>query len=329
MRGEEIIYQAMENLEQETGFVGFFHAGNHLDGELKLNLDGREQEFTVEIKRELRTHQLDQILTYYHQYPNFLLVAEKLFPRIKQRLRQLKVPYLEANGDFYLPKDGLYVMIETGKTIKKTKETGNRAFTKTGLKVLFHFLVDRQLVNETQRTIAKRTGVALGNVPQVIAGLQDTGYLLTLRKKEYVWENRNELLNRWVTEYGTQLKPTLLKGRYRLREGWQHINLDVEDTQWGGEPAADLLTNHLRPEIFTLYTKLTTQLLLRQYPLMPDKQGDVHVYQTFWEDVDQHNGHYEKTVHPLLVYADLMIADNKRCRETAELIFDEYLKQII
>jgi len=118
----------------------------------------------------------------------------------------------------FLKAPDIYIRVEGKKTIQRTAKNGNRAFTATGLKVLFQFLQNKDLVNEPQRTIAQKAGVARGNITQVLDGLKETGYLMPLNKKEFLWEMRQELLQRWVEKYTlyTQETNAQLMKNYRL-----------------------------------------------------------------------------------------------------------------
>ncbi len=321
MENQTLIQSALENLRKHSGIKAQWKDTNFpVDGDLELCIDGRTLDFKVEVKQEVRSHQLDHIR---HQsyYPTPLMViAKKLYPKVKDKLREMNIAYLEENGNIFLKKESLFIWIETQKPVDSNKQKGNRAFTKTGLKVVFAFLNDKELVNKTQREIADKAGVALGNIPKVISGLESTGFLLKLKNKQYSWENREELLSRWITEYESKLKPGSFRNRYSLRKPWQEITLNTQETVWGGEPAADLLTNYLRPGAYTIYTKESNQKLIRNYGLKPDKEGNVWVYDKFFK-----TGEAEKTAPPLLVYADLMLSDDKRCRETANMIYNEYI----
>jgi len=64
------------------------------------------------------------------------------------------VNYLEGNGNAYINYNDRFLYIDTNKSLKTKEDKGNRAFTKTGLKVIFHFLLQPQLINKTQREIA-------------------------------------------------------------------------------------------------------------------------------------------------------------------------------
>lgn len=318
---EDIIHTAINKLQEDIGVDVQFNKNKTLDGELIIEVENKQLKFVVLAKREFRQHQVIKLEEYQAQYNNIIVIAENIFPNIKEKLRNRGIAYLETNGNIYLKRDGLFYYIDTNKKLIPKKEKANRAFTKTGLKVIFHFLIDADLVNQPQRKIAEITGVALGNIPQVINGLKETGFLIPLNKKEYMWENRKELLNRWINEYATVLKPKLIKGNYELPTNWQELKFDINKTNWGGEPGADILTNHLRPEKYIIFTKENQIDLIRNYRLKPKEEGNVEVYEMFW-GVDN----LIKEVQPLIVYADLLLEGGKRNLETAELIFDEYLQ---
>lgn len=317
---KEIVPVALDNLRQTAGVDAVWKDDGPLDGKLTFTVNGQKVAFWVELKGELRTHHLQQIEEYFKQNADYLLLARRIYPGIKEELRLKGIPYLEANGNIFLKKGNLYLFIDTQKPMDIAKNIGNRAFTKTGLKVVFYLLQHKDAINLTHRELADKTNVGLGNIPQVIKGLRDTGYLVPLNKKSFVWENRNALLERWITEYATELRPKLKMEQFALKADWRQIIFDDYKTVWGGEPAADILTNYLRPERFTLYTNESRFDLIRNYKLIPDKNGEIEVLEMFWEPTG------DKTVPPLLVYADLMIEGGKRNKETAEKIYHEYIR---
>jgi hypothetical protein len=130
-------------------------------------------------------------------------------------------------------------------------------------------------------------------------------------------------MSRWRTaieKYATVLRPKLLKERFALKGNWETLTFDTTKTVWGGEPAADLLTNYLRPEKFLIYTQENRMELIKNYKLMPDKNGAVEVLDMFWKTDEG------QTAPPLLVYADLILEGGKRNKETAEKIYHEYIQ---
>lgn len=320
--GEEIIRTGLNNLFLSTGINGRFMPEGDLDGKLHFSLEGKEFDLVVEVKKELRRHQLLQLDHYSNRHKNFMVIAEHIFPKIKKELRDMGIAYLEANGNLFIKNEGIYLFIDTNKTAIVKKETANRAFTKTGLKVVFHLLHNKELINTTQREIADTAGVGLGNIPQVINGLKETGYLIQYRKQEYVWENRKELLDRWINEYATELRPKLFRGTYTFKKDWQNLELDIQHTVWGGEPAADKLTNYLRPEHFIIYTNEKQSDLIRNYHVVPQTNGEVEVLELFWKPDNE-------VAPPIMIYAELMLKGGKRNKETAEKIYNEYIEPIL
>ena len=327
MEGKEIAYTALKNLDPlllKGEWQPFKTVNDDVDGQLTLIADQQNIRFDAIVKKEPRMYQVENIIHHAHRHRNLIVIAYRLFPALKQKLKEHGVNYLEANGNLYIRAKNVILFIDRELKLDKPEKTGNRAFTPTGLKVVFGFLQHNELINKPQREIARTTGVALGNIPKIMAGLQDAGHVYKVDKKTYAFHNREELLQIWIDEYKKNLQPTLYKGTFRLvpadRE-WRNLELHVPDTVWGGEPAGDLLTNYLRPEKLTIYTNETKMNLMMHYGLVPDLNGNIQVYKKFWEQNDQ------RDIAPeLLVYADLVNTQDKRCIETANRIYNERIK---
>ncbi|MBS1908251.1 MAG: hypothetical protein JST03_00090, partial [Bacteroidetes bacterium] len=90
-----------------------------------------------------------------------------------------------------------------------------------------------------------------------------------------------------------------------------------------------LLTNYLRPAELTLYSTETRNDLIKNYRLIPDEKGNVKAYEKFWNNGDVNtnaNTVEDVVVPPLLVYADLMNTNDRRCIETAQKIYDGFIQ---
>lgn len=328
MKEEEILNQAVNAI----GPLLNSRANWEYHGDMKsgwcLNLGVPEGnlKMEVEVKQEVREHALRTIQKMNTENPNFLLVAYRIYPKYRDLLREMGVNYLEANGNAYIKTKNHFIWIDKFQTIKGDEEEGNRAFTKTGLKVFFHLLLDDRNLNTNQRNLAEIGGVALGNIPLVFKGLKAAGLLVSKGKLGHDWVNKEEAINQWVNAYKTTLKPTLLKGKYGLPKdkNWKEIKLPTDQTTWGGEPGADILTEYLRPEKFILFTDLNKNDFIKQTRLMPDLKGEIEVYDTFWKFDNQQLG----VAPPLLIYADLLINGDKRSLDTAQLIYDRYIKEL-
>ena len=302
------------------------HANKDMDALVTMTFPIGKINFDALIKQDVRENTIRNIQNLNDTYPNFLLVAYRIYPKYQQLLRELRINYLEANGNAFIQKSGAYILIDKFAPLKEDAEDKTRAFTKTGLRVFFQLLVDERNLKTNQRDLAQQAGVALGNIPLVLNNLKEAGLLVKTNTKGYQWVNKEEAIATWISGYRNTLKPSLYQGRYRLPKDkpWTEIHLPTTKTMWGGEPGGDILTNYLRPERFTLFTELNKPEFIKATRMMPDKNGEVEVYETFWEK----QGEVEKCAPPLLVYADLMINGDKRSLETAKMIYEQYLTEL-
>jgi len=328
MNENDIIRNALARVTGQEGLEGAFKVGKHnqVDGEIQLHYKGKNLKTFVEVKRNLQLYQLPEILDKFKHTHPLMIVAERILPALKQELRNKGIGYLDIAGNIYIEQNGTIIWLEGNKPAEFEKPVTNRAFTKTGLKTVFYLLLHKEAINLPYRKLAETTDVALGNIKNVIEGLRETGFLLPLDKKKLLLQNKKALLDRWITGYRETLKPTLHLGTFRLLHKDELPTLNDlqgpnDQTIWGGEPAAEEMTSHLHPEIYTLYTTLPKTDIMRRTKLIPDPNGNVVIYKKFWKDEIVNN-----LAPPLLVYADLVITDDPRCLEAAEMIYAKYLK---
>jgi len=329
MKESDIVQIALENLEKAFKIRGKWKPldKKEVDGKIDLFIDEQKLTFNIEVKAEIREHQLSRIIEKAERNKPFMVVAQRIYPKIKDALHKHQIPYLEWNGNIWLQQGKILLWLDNLKPLPISEEKVNRAFTKTGLKVVFQFLMDEQWINLPYREIANRTEVGLGNINYIMNGLLDNGYLLKQNQKVNRLTKKKDLLEKFITAYQKKLKPTLHIGTFRFlkkddQENWKQINLKNQKTYWGGEPAGELLTKYLRPEVYTLYTNETRNELIKNYRLIPDPNGNVLAYKKFWTTPEVNNN----VVPPLLVYTDLMYTADRRCIETANKIYEQYLK---
>ena len=299
-----------------------------IDGKLDLNLDTKTIHFFAEVKNELRQYQLRQLYELAERHHPFMVIANRIFPTLKEILRDKKIGYLDSAGNIYINTADTFLWIDGKKAVEKDKPATNRAFTKTGLKTVFYLLLHSDAINMPHRKLADITGVALGNIKNVIEGLKDAGFILQINDKTIQIQNKRALLDRWIVGYRETLKPTLHLGRFRFwnedkLRNWKALPIEQGESVWGGEPAGEHFTKYLRPEILTLYTKQQRAVIIPKWNLIPDEKGSVQLYEKFWKDEAIDNDQFVPT---LLVYADLLLTDDPRCIETAEMIYTKYLE---
>jgi hypothetical protein len=253
-------------------------------------------------------------------------VAEYIVPKVKEELRRAGIGYLETSGNLYLKEGNTLVWIDGQKNQTIAEKTG-RAFSKTGVKLVYQLLVDQELITHTYRQIAHATGVSFGNINIILNDLKQQGLLVPVNTEHWKLVNKETLIEKWAGAYREKLWPNIFVGKFRFGNDqdllhWQKIPLDTNKTLWGGEAAGAVMTNYLKPEIFTLYTTQTRQELIKDYHLIPDKTGNIQVFQQFWKIP----AYFKNAVHPLLAYVDLINTGNRRCLETAQKIKNAYLQ---
>lgn len=333
MEQQDIVHIALENLLKNTGITGKWKDNvrnkkdKETDGIIDLKIDNNKYTLYTEVKTELRNYQLPQIEKIAKLYSPFLIVAERIFPTTKEALRINNINYLEGNGNIFLKSEDVYVWIDNEKPVPKTKVKVINAFTKTGLKIILQFLLDNTLVNLPYRQIAAITDTSIANINYVINGLMNGGFLIKIDKRTFNLINKKELLEKWMVAYEERLKPKMLIGRFHfLKEedfkNWKNLSLKTDESYWGGEPGGNLLTNHLKPELLTVYTTQSRADLIKKYRLVPDEKGNLEIYRKFWND----NHVNWNIAPPILVYADLMNTGDRRCIETAQKVYNEYIQ---
>jgi len=330
MNDNQLIYKAILRLHETTGIRAELMANKRrLDGELLLNWNGHKLQTYTLVKKELRAYQVDAIVELATQNYPLTVVADHIFPEIKKTLREKKIGYLDTAGNIFFPDPNHLLWIDGNKPVKEVKAAVNRAFTRTGLRTVFYLLLDKRALDYTYRELARITGVALGNITNVIAGLKAAGYILQLDEKRIKLQNKKNLLERWMVAYHENLKPTLHIGNFEFFrdetfEARHNMLKNAPTMVWGGEAAAEILTHYLTPGIITLYTlERPRGEWLNQWGLVPKTDGAVRIYDKFWRD---QKWDPDQLAPPVLIYADLMMTNDPRCIEVARQIYDHYLR---
>jgi hypothetical protein len=331
-RKKQLLKIARDAFAQQTG-VALKLAGNGPPEHLEIpGTDTRLEVLVI----EGGTLTVDAMLALRGKQQNLgkqVVVLQQVTGDKAEALRQEGVQFIDTAGNGYINQPPLYLFVKGNKADNvAAKPRTRRAFKQTGLRVLYALMCHPGLENETYRAIAEKTQVALGMVNWVVKDLKELGFLMetgTGRARQLRLIEKERLLERWITAYAEQLRPKLVLGRYRGAEGWwRQARLNTDKALWGAEVAAAKLTEYLNPQVITLYVdKDDPAAVILPNRLKKDPQGDVELVARFWqpETIPPHGDR----VHPLLVYADLMATGNQRNVETARMIYDEHLVQLV
>ncbi|MDP3798559.1 MAG: type IV toxin-antitoxin system AbiEi family antitoxin [Polaromonas sp.] len=303
------------------------------DALVRVTHGGQEVLYAVEVRRTLHPATLGAALQQLERLgQQAMLVTDYVAPALADELKARHIAFLDTAGNAYFEQPPLLIWVKGQKpAAKPAAQTAGRAFQPTGLQVLFTLLCNPQAVNRPYRELAEMAGVAHGTVGWVIPDLQQLGYVRDLKGKRGTRRlfELERLLDEWATTYARALRPRTLLGRYYVPtlEGWKDWPLAEHGALWGGEPAAAVLTDYLRPGVLTLYADKVPGLLAARQKFMkepePGHTAVVEVRKRFWNfpGDPRHNN----LVPPLLVYADLLATGDARCIETAKMIYDAYV----
>jgi hypothetical protein len=337
-REAELLRAALETFHQVTGLKMVVeaeeitdNAGRQADVLVHLAAPGVDRQFVVEVKIRLNQATLGMAVHQLERFPQKgLIVTDYVNPKMAERLKTMDTPFLDVAGNAYLNEPPVYVFIKGNKPIEKPHpKPPTRAFQPTGLKVLFALLCHPDLENAPYRDIAKAADVALGTVGWVITDFKELGYLVDMGRRGRRLTHKAKLIERWITTYPELLRPKLVLGRYTAvdRDWWKHAQLHDFQAYWGGEVAAARLTKYLKPERVTIYARGKPGQLLLTNKLKKDPDGEVEVLEAFWQ-IEYDWPHIE-FAPPLLIYADLLATGDARNIETARMIYEQELAELV
>lgn len=330
----EIIITAVENLKNNTGLDARFKPmlgdATYMDGALIVMIGDKKLVWRIECKNHITLNFMAAIVDLKNQKlfgNDKLIIAEHIYPNDRKKMQELGINYADATGNAFLKRGNVFILIDGLKRQVEAEKNVNRAFANAGLKVLFYILFDKTNINKTIRDIAANTGTALDTVHKTINALAQMKHLIKINEKESILTDTKALFEQWIQAYNQKLKPKLFTGNFRFalkedEKNWDKIIFTENDTVWGGENAGAIMTNYLNPEIFTIYTTCNKAELAKKYKLIPDTNGNVKVYTKFWNFPAEE----KKTTPALLTYADLIATKDDRCIETANIIYNELLK---
>lgn len=293
---------------------------------LRIRTENTEYNFYVVVKTKFVLSQILMLKETVKDIKNFVLITDYITTQAKELLKANDINYIDTIGNIYLKTNSFFVFVEINKTNRTVSKTINRAFKAAGLKVVFQFLVNSECVNLPYRQIADRANVAIDTVGKVIKELLRDNYIVKKDSKNYQVTDKKRLFEDWATNFNKNLKPKLIQKKYRFLHKDTEFKTIVlpESTYWGGAYAAEIITNYLDANTGLIYTDLDFSEVMKDIKLLPDSNGNITIIEKFWTSNEMKN-----TVHPMLVFADLIAENNPRYLETANLIYKNYVENYL
>lgn len=277
-------------------------------------------ELYTEIKSELRNNDVAQYLANKNERDNFLILAQYISKNNREALRQHHINYIESSGNCYIESAGVYIFIDNQKSSEQRKSNNSKLFTEGGMRFVYAYFLNSEILNSTYRNIANEAEIALGSVGAVMEALEKEGFLQN-RNNNRRMVNVDELFDLWANNFDTTIRPHLFQRALsfadkNMRTNWKM--LDLHDASWGGEPAANLLDHYLVPERFVLYSSMSMQELMKKYKLVPNDLGG----EILWMLPPFEKNH---SIDPFIIYAELIQSKDSRCLEAAKRIKEKYI----
>ena len=290
-------------------------------------------EFQLEIKRTNLTYEVAREFvarTKAAPGPPWLLLAPHVGRQMGTYLGDEGANYVDTAGNCRIKiGDDRFVIIEGRPAMRPTSR--GRGIGAPGHHVLFAILARPELLNAPVRTLAEAAGVGKTAAANLIARLREEGLIVTGRETRFLPDPKI-LLDRWLAGYAAVVRPRILVGTYRTHDPTPEALEDrVEKTlgekvtwAWGGGVAAMRLTGYYRGLETVLHVDKAPPELPKLLRALPAEEGTLTVLRVPGRVAFE--GKVPRTVHPLLVYTELLASGDPRAREAAQEIRDRFLQ---
>lgn len=345
---KEIVQRAAEAINAETGQQLRIVRGGARTIDAVVELNGIE--YNAEVKKWVQQANFGALVYQVQNLPGRpLLIADYVNRKLAQRLKDAGIQFVDTAGNAYIKQEGLFINIRgndpltiltvkqrrnppitmplgVDEAIRPTQQKGTgRAFTPTGLKVVYELILQPNLISRPYREIAEKAGVALGTIGWVLNDLKAQGIVVDRGKDKHL-RTLGTLIDAWAEAYPLRLRTKQMVGRFEVEDLLWFKTLDLTDlgAQWGGEIAGAQMTDYLKPAYATIYIRGDVAKFVQATRLTrrarTDQGANVELLRPFWLQDGPGD-----MVHPLVVYADLIATGDPRNLETARMIYDEYL----
>lgn len=316
----ELVTKALDALHGSTGIRGQIleEARLNTDQAILLEINGRRLRYSCEVKKKVDRYALPlDLLNRLGNTQHTLLVSFALSQDMANRCRELGLQFIDTAGNAYINDgEGVYVYVTGRRGSDQHQMPADNTMTPALLRMMFAFLADPALLNAPYRDISIRARVSTGAIGKVFETLEARGLIGTAPGGKRMIRTPELFLNEWVSGYAGRLKPKLRKFRFTADNFEKFLNWNPGSrlSAWGGEPAAMILTRHLKPEECTIYVDMDDPNALRDivkdFRLRADPQGRIEIVEMFWNS-DYFADEFP-TVPLHLVYADLMATHDSR-----------------
>lgn len=258
-----------------------------------------------------------------------ILFAPYVSPEMGALLVPRGINFVDRAGNCHLDLGGSYVAHVEGRKLRHSSDApgGMRA---PGFRLIFALLVEPDLLNASARDMARASGVSLGTASNVLRRVEHDRIIVRTKSKRHL-VRRDDLVERWIAGYAETLRPQLLAGRFdtpdedlpTLEDRLAALLGPEETWAWGGAAAAFRLTKHYRSDETVLHVAAASNDLPKRLKAIPRRSGRLVLLGV--PGPLAFRGQVPHTVHPLLVYTELILTGSDRAREAAAELRERFL----
>ena len=285
----------------------------------------------VEYRSHLSHQVVDQFLAARHSAADhpILVLAPHIGAPLGAKLASAGLNYLDRQGNCHIAVGSLLLHVEGQKG--PPHHGADKGVRSAGYQVLFAYLADPRLIDAPVREVAEQAGVSRQPVSDMRRRLLADEFVLKT-SKGILWHRKQDALNLWLHGYETMVRPSLMWGAYRTakpdpeeleRELAALFDETGSELRWGGTAAGYRLTKYYRGERTTVHVRAMPPDLPRRLRALPDPGGNLVVMDAFGT-LNWHPG--PETVHPLLVYSEMLQGRDDRAREAAQELFEQHIR---
>jgi len=307
-----------------------------VDGVLTIKTPHSTHLFDLEIKRSPVTYAVIGAVIGRHEREHAEKGARPLMlfvPHVGRPLAEYLVGrnmnFVDEAGNCHVRIGASFLALIEGRTAVPRAALG-RGIGLSGHLVLFTILAKPELLNTSIRALAEQAGASKTAVEHLLGRLMQEGAVVRTRNRRHL-QDKKTLLDRWLSGYATLVRPRLLVGQYRTSDSdpstlegrIEQVLTDDKPWGWGGGAAANRLMGFYRGSRTILHLAEPSETTIRSLRGLPSNEGELTVLRTPGHIAFE--GVAPRTVHPLLVYTELLTEGTDRARESAAMIRDRYL----
>ncbi len=311
----------------------------NVDNCIDVITDKGDIQFAVEIKGVLKRPLPQHLGVMKNRLKvHFLLMSEYINPSIAKDLRQNNIHYIDCEGNAYINiKRYIYIDIQGRKKELSPEKQTTTLFQPTGLQLLFILLAYPDKLNASLRTLKNSASISYGQTQATMKELNEKAFVLKNKTGQQIFRDQKILLERWLGHYGDRLRPKLVLGSYKIAPSVEAkipaslrllFKNESDAFAIGGGLGADLLIHYYRGRTIEIFIKPNLlEKAKTELKLIPAKETNVTLLNLFSPRLIFQEYTHSPVVHPLLIYAELLYQGGSRTLETAEMIYNTYLKK--